>query len=139
MSSNPKDTIKISGRSFLGSLWRSQMTSIISSITQTAIFSFCSIVIGIYYVTSNAIGAFMGAIVSFYLGRNWAFRKRDGKITNQAFKYILTSGTSLILNTYGIYFVTETFHLYPLYSQVLVSILVGVFFNFFMFRYFVYK
>jgi putative flippase GtrA len=90
-------------------------------------------------VIASGIGSFFGACVSFSLGRNWAFRRKDGKMSHQAIKYLITSGTSLVLNTLGIYLLTEWTGLDPKISKVLISILVGIFFNFLMYRYFVYK
>ena len=124
---------------FFTSFYRSQMTSIIATAIDFAIFIFLKDLCAVYYVAASAIGACCGAIVSFFLGRNWAFRRKDGRMSMQAVKYVMTSVTSLLLNTYGIYALTEFFEISPLYSKIIISILVGAFFNFFMYRYFVYR
>ena len=124
---------------FFESLIKSQLSSLIATAADYTVFIICSELFNIYYVVASGIGSFVGAWVSFTLGRNWAFRKKDGKLSHQAVRYFLTSGTSLILNTVGIYLLTEMSGLDPKLSKVLISILVGIFFNFFMYRYFVYK
>lgn len=93
----------------------------------------------VYYVTAAGIGAVVGAIISFHLGRNWAFRRKDGSLSAQAIKYILTSGLSLMLNTLGIYLLTDYANIPYVASKIIISILVGIFFNFLMYRYFVYR
>ena len=123
----------------LESFAKSQFSSMIATGVDFVIFIFLNDVLQIYYVFASGISAFFGALVSFILGRNWAFRKKDGKLSTQAFRYFLTSGTSILLNTAGIYILTETIGTTPLVSKIIISILVGVFFNFFMYRHFVYK
>ncbi len=124
---------------FITSFLRSQMTSIIATTVDFLTFIFCKEIMAIYYVTASAIGSISGAFVSFTLGRNWAFRNKEGHLTYQAFKYLLTSATSLALNTYGIYFLSEYYRIDEVISKILIALLVGVFFNFLMYRYFVYK
>ena len=124
---------------FFTSFFRSQMSSVIATAVDFSLFIFLERIFLVYYVLAAGISAVAGAIVSFMLGRNWAFRKKDGRLTSQAFRYIITSSTSLVLNTYGIYLMTEYLHLEPIVSKIFISFMVGVFFNFLMYRYFVYK
>ena len=124
---------------FITSFIRSQMSSAIATAMDFTVFVFLTEIIKVYYVAAAAIAAFVGAIISFFLGRNWAFSRKDGHLTLQAVRYIITSSTSLLLNTYGIYALTEYAGIQYIYSKIIISLLVGVFFNFFMYRYFVYR
>jgi len=124
---------------FFESFAKSQFSSIVATSVDFMVFLILKDLVGIYYVTASGISACFGAVVSFVLGRNWAFRRKDGKVTHQAIKYAITSGTSIVLNTAGIYFLTETLGTTPLVSKIIIAVLVGVFFNFLMYRYFVYK
>lgn len=135
---NPSDD-QSQSISFFTSLWRSQATAFIASATDFSVYVILLHLIGIYYVTASGISAICGAIVSFYLGRNWAFKNKNGKITNQMIKYAIASGLSLILNVYGIYFIVETFDLDETISKVVTSITIGLFVNFPVFRYWVFK
>ncbi len=124
---------------FKESFIKSQASSFIATAIDFAILVLLTEVFNVYYVISTAIGSAVGAIVSFFLGRNWAFRSKDGKLTYQALRYLLVSITSLFLNTNGVYLLTEFCEIQYIISKLIVSLLVGVFFNFFMFRYFVYR
>lgn len=124
---------------FKESFYKSQATSIVATTVDFAVLIFFTEIVGIYYVMSTAIGSAVGAVVSFFLGRNWAFRRQDGSLSYQALKYLFVSSASLFLNTNGVFFITEYFGIQYLISKGIVSLLVGVFFNFFMFRYFVYR
>ena len=123
------------GKSFV----KSQASSVIATATDFCIYFLLYKGFDIFYGLSSGIGAVFGAVVSFFLGRHWAFKKKDGRLTTQALRYAVTSGSSVFLNTFGMIWVTETFHISPDVSKVIVAILIGVLFNFLMFRYFVYK
>lgn len=124
---------------FVTSFWRSQATSLIASATDFGVYGFLLALIGINYAVASAIGNLCGAIVSFNLGRNWAFESKDGKITKQAIKYAIASICSAGLNTVVIVWLTKTLTIDPTVSKVISAILIGLTFNFLMFRYFVYK
>jgi len=66
----------------------------------------------------------MGAITNFLLGRYWAFKSSDDDIKYQAGRYALVSAGSLLLNTAGIYLLTEFTPLESLPAKILVGILV---------------
>ena len=88
---------------------------------------------------SNASGAFTGAVISFWLGRNWAFNQKNDKWHRQAIRYAITSFLSMGLNTGGVWLITEFLDIQYVISKVIMAVIVGVFFNFPMFRYFVFK
>lgn len=124
---------------FVESFIKSQASSFIATVVDFAVLIGLTELLSVYYVHSVAIGAAAGAIVSFYLGRNWAFRRKDGKLSYQAIRYLFTSSASLFLNTYGVFLLTESMGIQYIYSKLIISFLVGILFNFFMFRYFVYR
>ncbi|MEM6964942.1 MAG: GtrA family protein [Bacteroidota bacterium] len=95
--------------------------------------------VGLYYVISNVIGAFFGAITNFLLGRFWVFSAAQKKIVPQAFRYFLVATGSMILNTLGLYGLTELTPLNYIVSKIVVAIAIAFTFNFFLQKNFVYR
>lgn len=93
----------------------------------------------VWYVYSTALGALAGALANFNLCRYWAFTKSKNKFVNQVYKYILVSSGSLLLNTFLVYILTDFGHINYTISKVLTSILVAVFYNYTLQKYFVFK
>ena len=100
---------------------------------------FLTEVVGLWYVYSNAIGAFTGTVVNFLIGRYWVFESTKRKIHHQAMRYLLVSAGSLILNTLGVYLITEFVGINYVYSKLIVSIVIAVCYNFVLQKLFVYK
>lgn len=94
---------------------------------------------GFWYLISAFLGAVAGGFVGFVLERNWTFMSTSGSISKQAAKYILVSIGSILLNTLGLYLIVELSALPYIYAKVIVATLVGVGFNFFMHKYYIFK
>ncbi len=116
-----------------------QIAALIGTIVDFLMTIFFTEFFGILYWVSNAIGAAMGAITNFLLGRYWVFEAAHQKIGSQAIRYALVSTGSLILNTSGVYLVTEYFNLHYVASKVIIAVLVAISFNFILQKNFVYK
>ena len=125
--------------SFFKSLARSQIASVIATISDFSMLIFLAEVVGIYYVWATACGAFTGAVIHFLLGRFWAFIAIEGNFFHQAAKYGLVAVGSLILNSSGVYAFTQYGGLpYPV-SKVITAIIIGLTYNFLLHRYFVFR
>jgi putative flippase GtrA len=118
---------------------RSQIVSITATSIDFIISIFLHEFLALYYVTATTIGSICGAFTSFLLGRNWAFLNKNGKIRKQVFRFIVISIFSIFANTTGVFFFKENFDISFIASRIIVAVLVGVFFNFFMNRYFVFR
>ena len=125
--------------SFFTSFYRSQFASIVATAADFLITIFFTEIFKIWYVLSTALGNLIGAIISFFLGRHWAFNRKEGTLHWQAVRYAITSLMSMGLNTGGVYLLTENTELSYVVSKVIMAVLIGVSFNFLMFRYFVFK
>ena len=125
--------------SFLTSFSRSQLASLIATAVDFGTLVFSVEVLGLWYVTATALGAFVGAVTNFLIGRHWSFMATHGHWRRQGFRYALVSFSSLFLNSTGVYLFTEWggFH-YPV-SKLIVALLVGVFFNFPLHRSYVFR
>jgi len=121
------------------SFGRAQLSSLLATLADYGTLFLCTEVFHVWYVISTAVGALLGAVVNFMINRHWSFRASHGRISHQAFRYTVVSGGSLILNTGGVYLVTEFGRIHYAISVVIVSILVGIFFNYPLHRHYVYR
>jgi putative flippase GtrA len=110
--------------------FRLQLTSIIATLGDFIITVFLTETIGLYYVTSNASGAVSGGIINFLLNRKWVFKiTGNEKLTVQITKYIIIWIASILLNTLGVFLITEFLAIKYFVSKIIVSVLVGILFN----------
>lgn len=110
-----------------------------ASICDYGVFLFCLMVLDIYYPIATFIGACTGATIAFLLGRNWTFKNKDVVITKQSLRFLAVVIGSILINTGGVYLVTENLLIDEKISKVIVAVLVGVCYNFPMQRYFVFR
>lgn len=83
-----------------------------------------------HYVTAGIVGAVAGAITNFSVNRQWTFDSKKESVQTQTLRYALIWTGSLILNISGLYILTHFFNVEYIVSKVLVSIVVGVSFNY---------
>lgn len=125
------------------SLWtsfkRSQLSSFIATAADFGVLVGLVEILGIWYVTATAIASFVGAVTNFTLGRHWSFGATHGKFHGQALRYSIVSGCSLLLNSLGVYFLTDFMEFQYVTSKIVTSFLVGILFNFPMHRAFVFR
>jgi putative flippase GtrA len=124
-------------------LWVSLGRSQIASLTAT-VADFCTLILlvefgQIWYVAATVIGAFAGAVVNFILGRHWSFEADHEGVRGQAIRYALVSSASLVLNSLGVYLLTEYAGLHYTISKGISALLVGILVNFPLHRRFVFR
>ena len=90
-------------------------------------------------VLGTAVGATLGAVTNFTMGRLWIFKHPRGHTAAQAARYVLVSGTSAGLNTLGEHLVHDVARVQYLLARVLVAVAVSVLWNFPMHRRFVFR
>jgi len=115
----------------------------ISAFIATAIDFICLVVLveifNVWYASATAIAALAGAISNFLLGRHWSFMATDDHWHGQAWRYSIVALGSLVLNTLGVYALTDLFTLQYLISKVITALVVGIVFNYPLHRYYVFK
>lgn len=126
-------------RSLFSLFFSAQVAAFLGTVVDFATVILLTELAGIWYVTSNIIGAALGAITNFLLGRYWVFESTEKKIYNQAFRYFLVAMGSLVLNTLGLYLLTEYTSLHYVFSKIIVALIIAFTFNFFLQKNFVYK
>jgi putative flippase GtrA len=131
--------LKIFNRKLLITFIKSQLASIVATGVDFGVLIFLVQALHIWYVTATAIGAFLGAVTHFTLGRYWSFNAADRPVGGQAVRYALVASTSLLLNTGGVYLLTEYGKIPYWLSNVISGFILGIGFNFFMHRFFVFR
>lgn len=126
-------------RSLLGSFSRAQVSSATASAVDFGLLFSLTELLGVWYVAATAIGALAGAVVNFLMNRHWSFLAHRELVHVQIVRYTITSGLSLVLNTAGVWAVTELLHVHYAISVAVVTFVVGIAFNFPMHRYFVFR
>ena len=127
------------GRSLGGLFVSAQIAAFIGTVVDFVTVYLLTEFGGVWYVISNSIGATLGAITNFLMGRYWVFHSTTKKIYHQAFRYFLVATGSMILNTLGVYLLTENTSLHYMLSKVIVAVIIAFTFNFFLQKNFVFK
>src|SRR5690349_10667700 len=78
---------------------RSQLAALVATGVDFGSLVFLVEVVKVYYVWATAIGAFLGALTNFLMGRHWSFEATHERARFQVLRYALVSGGSLGLNT----------------------------------------
>jgi putative flippase GtrA len=120
-------------------LFRHNTVAIIATALDYTLFIFFSEVLQFWYLLASFTGLVMGGITAFVLERNWTFKKKNGNLSAHAIRYLMVWATSIFLNTAGLYLVVEYIGIQYIISKIIVSIVVGIGFNFLMYKYFVFK
>ncbi|MFD0764688.1 GtrA family protein [Mucilaginibacter lutimaris] len=118
---------------------KAQASSFISSAVDFLTTIVLKEAFSVWYVTASFIGTIMGGVTNFALGRVWVFKKRKEKtIPQQAIKYVLVWCGNLALNTLGVFLVTHYIKLDYKISKIIVSFTVGITYNYFLQKKFVF-
>ncbi|MFA6085865.1 GtrA family protein [Mucilaginibacter sp.] len=117
---------------------KAQASSCIASIFDFLTTVVCKEFFYLWYVTATLLGTIVGGVLGFALGRVWVFNGKEKGIPQQVLKYLVVWGGNSILNTSGVFFVTHYAGLSYIISKVLVSISVGVSYNYFLQKKFVF-
>ncbi|MBG0782551.1 MAG: GtrA family protein [Bacteroidales bacterium] len=93
----------------------------------------------LWYIYSAIAGVMIGGVISFVFERNWAFHKRHGNIYMQTLKYSAIWITSILLNTLGLFLLVEFANIHYILSKVFVAVVIGIGFNYFTHKYFIFN
>ena len=92
-----------------------------------------------WYLAATVLGNAAGGLANFYLGRYLVFRAARQSAPAQGARYFAVWLGSMFLNAAGVYLFTQVLRANYLHSKVVVSLLVGVGFNYFLQVHFVFK
>ncbi|HLN54252.1 MAG TPA: GtrA family protein [Lentimicrobium sp.] len=114
----------------------------VASLSATAV-DFCITILlkeifGFHYLPSTSIGTFSGGLTNFMMCRNWVFRANEHGAFRQAFRYVITWTSSILLNISIVYLLTSIVGINYILSKIVTSIIIGVTFNYHLQRRFVF-
>jgi|ERR1017187_5861621 putative flippase GtrA len=109
-----------------------QVASILGSIADYAATILLTEIFHCWYLISNLSGNILGGIAQFNLCRLWAFKDMQGKMPIQASRFILVFAGNLILSAGGVYLFTHFLKLNYIVSKSITSILLGVSYNYYL-------
>src|ERR1700733_4296572 len=115
-----------------------QAASILGSIADYVTTIFLVEVLHCWYLAANLTGNIIGGIAQFILCRNWAFKASGNRMKPQALKFILVFIGNLILSAAGVYLLTHYLGINYIISKTIISILLGVSYNYIMQKQFVF-
>ena len=126
-----------------GSFLRAQLSSGIATIADFGTLALLTEWGGVWYVASTAVGAIAGAITNFLINRYWVFEGasevKGRGVVRQSWRYTLVSVGSWGLNVAGVWWITESWGVYYIWSKAGVAILVGIAYNYPLHRWFVFS
>jgi len=91
-----------------------------------------------WYLLANFLGNLVGGGFLFILSRKWIFRSSKGGVRIQMAKFVLMFAGNLLLSAFGVFVVTHFFRVNYIVSKTIISILLGVSYNYIMQRKFVF-
>lgn len=127
---------------------KAQGSSLIASAVDFAVFNLCDGFLKYYplvpentrVVVSNMAGNISGGIVNFFTNRNLVFSGANKEASRkQGMKYACVWTGNLLLNAGGIYLLHEILHIDKNISKLLVSLVLGLTYNYLLQKNFVFK
>ncbi|HCL83171.1 MAG TPA: GtrA family protein [Chitinophagaceae bacterium] len=91
------------------------------------------------YLPANAAGNICGGTAQFILCRNWVFKLGKKRTRVRALKFILVFIGNLLLSSAGIYFFTHYIRTNYIISKTITSVLLGISYNYWMQKKFVFS
>jgi len=118
---------------------KAQASSLIATVIDFSMTVLMVEWVKLYAVLGAAIGTITGGLVNFLLGRNWVFTGGSKPVFVQAFRYFLVWVGNFILNIAGMTLMVQVVHANYIFSKILISLLVGIFYNYLLQGRFVFK
>jgi putative flippase GtrA len=118
---------------------KAQTSSLIASAADFLITVLLVELTGTRVILASVEGTISGGIINFIINRSWVFSEGGNKKRIQIFRYAIVWTGNLALNASGMYLVTHYTALNYIISKIFISLLVGVLYNYFLQKRFVFK
>ena len=92
-----------------------------------------------WVMLASVTGTVSGGVVNFIMNRKWVFEAHNKKIHFHAFRYLVVWLGNLLLVSGGVFVLTKYVGLELVLSKIIVSVVVGVFYNYVLQKKFVFK
>lgn len=119
--------------------FRYNTVALIASAVDFMCFFLLFEVFNVWYLLSASISASLGGLTAFMLNWKWVFKSQAKTWRLQLTKYIIAWGGSILLNVYGLYLLVENSEINEIVAKIIVSVMVGFFYNFFVSKNIVFK
>jgi putative flippase GtrA len=93
----------------------------------------------LWYLLANFTGNMIGGALLFILCRKWIFHSNKDGVRLQVVKFILTFAGNLLLSAIGVFIITHYFGINYIFSKTMVSVLLGISYNYLMQKNFVFS
>ncbi|MCC6186767.1 MAG: GtrA family protein [Chitinophagaceae bacterium] len=118
---------------------KAQASSLIATCTDFLITIILKEVFSFWYVLANIIGVISGGIANFYINKDWVFNGKTNTVKAQAIRYFVVWLGNLLLNALGVFLLTKFGHFNYIISKIVVSLLLGWTYNYFLQKNYVFK
>jgi putative flippase GtrA len=117
---------------------KAQAASILGSLADFGMAILLKEVFHRNYILANIIGNICGNMVQFILSRNWAFHAKNKDTSQQMLKYVLFWAGNILLQAAGLYFFKNYTTLNFIQFKTITSLIVGLTYNYFVQKKFVF-
>lgn len=117
---------------------KAQAASLASTAVDFVVTIGCVEVLHSWYLAATILGNIAGGITNFCLGRYFVFEATQQNVRTQSGRYVGVWLGSMVLNATGVYFCTQVLHTNYVVSKIVVSLFVGIGFNYLLQRHFVF-
>lgn len=135
----PSAEARTAGASSWRTLGRHQAGALAATAVDFIAMIGCVEVLGLLPATATAVGATLGGLTNFSLGRTWIFRRHSGDLGRQAIRYALVSGAGAGWNALGEHLLADRAHVQYVLARALVAMAVSLCWSFPMQREFVFQ
>lgn len=117
---------------------KAQLSSFIATAVDFGITIFLVEILQWQYALAVFAGALGGACSNFFVNRFWSFEVSEKSLKTQGLRYVLVWTGSVLLNVSGVYLMANIFKVNYIVSKIVVSIVVGLSFNYLLQKKFVF-
>ena len=124
---------------YLKTFFKAQLSSLSATGVDFTVTFLLTSVISCWYLFSSVTGTIAGGICNFLINKYLVYNTKGQQKAAQIIRFIVVWFSSMLLNNGGVYVLTDILKIYYLFSKVITAVLIGVFFNFYFQKTFVFK